>query len=87
MSHPRPCRAWVTDPTASERLSRPLSCDPLARRAQDSNGSVVKKHVPHLNQWNRTYSIEKLLVNIRGLFGKPEFRKLTNQPGEGETYA
>ena len=83
---PAPVRRARLERLADLGRSARLSCVPLASRAQDDKGQVVKKHVPHLHQWNRSYTIEKLLINIRGLFGKPEFRKLTNQPPEGETF-
>lgn len=35
--------------------------------------------------WSRSDGIEKVLTHLRGMFAKPDFKKLA-QPAEGQTY-
>ena len=54
--------------------------------AQDSQGHVdFAHHKTTKMQWNRSLRIESLLVYIRNLFIKPDYKSI-RQPAEGTTY-
>ena len=55
-----------------------------ARPYQESNGDL--SHSKAKLTWNKSMSIESLLVHIKLMLGKPEFKK-NPQPPDGTTYS
>lgn len=49
------------------------------------NGEVIQSKFPTLNRWQRSYSIEILLLDLRKTMAEPANKKLP-QPKEGETF-
>ena len=52
------------------------------------NGKVITKGQKDKNalfEWKETYRIESVLVAIKNMFMKPDYRKLA-QPPDGQTY-
>ena len=57
--------------------------------AQNPDGtfkSGVKTGVPALDNWNRLHRIETLLVGLKQIMARGEYKKLP-QPPEGATYS
>ena len=50
-----------------------------------SNMQVDSRIFPHLNSWNRNYTLESLLTELRREMAAPHNRKLP-QPAEGTMY-
>jgi ubiquitin-conjugating enzyme E2 variant len=51
----------------------------------NSNGDVIPKKFKTLSNWQRSYSIEILLLDLRKLMADPQNKKLP-QPKEGEIF-
>lgn len=50
------------------------------------NGKVDPRHFSTLAHWDRTYTMEKILTDLRREMAQPQNRKL-QQPPEGSTYS
>ena len=81
-AHPRTFRPAARIRMISADLASPCG------RPQDAQGNLAsgkKTGAPCIDNWTRSNSIEQLLVSIRNLLAKSDFKKLP-QPPDGQTY-
>ena len=83
---PAPAAAQPNSSSFSQRA--PPSFPPPLKRTQDAQGNLVsgkKTGNGTLDSWQRGYGIENVLIALKQLMAKPDYKKLA-QPPDGATY-